>query len=160
MPLSKDYRFKSERLCFRGIEEGDACAIVRWRSNPDNYRYFFNSRPITMEEHCAWFKKYQKDPTRYDFIIEDSNGNAIGTCGLSRITGEGCEVSYMIGEVDARGKGYATEAIRAITDIAFSELGVSHIDARVLAHNDNSSKAALRSGFVEYERVFRIENRY
>ena len=157
MALTKDYRFESARLRFRGVEERDAADIVRWRSDPANYRNFLDAHPITLEEHLAWFARYLGDPTRYDFVMEDASGKAIGTCGLSGISGEGCEASYMVGDVSARGKGYATEALRAITGVAFRELDVTHVDARVLAHNEASSKVALGGGFSEHERVYRIE---
>ena len=148
MALSKDYRFESERLRFRGIEGRDAADIVRWRSDPANYRNFFNAAPVTPEEHLAWFERYLGDPTRYDFVIEDASGQAIGTCGLSGITEEGCEISYMIGDASARGRGYATEAVRALSVVAFRELGVGHIDAKVLAHNEASAKVALGGGVL------------
>ena len=156
MPLSKDYRFESERLRFRGIEGRDAADIVRWRGDPDNYRNFLDPRPITLEEHLACFEGYLGDPTRFDFIVEDGEGRPIGTCGLSHIGGGGCEASYMIGDAASRGKGYATEALRALTDVAFRELGASHVDARILPHNAASMRVAERCGFTEAERVYRM----
>ena len=156
MPLTKDYSFESARLRYRGIERRDAEDIVRWRSDPANYRNFFNARPITMEDHLAWFDGYLKDTKRYDFLIETPDGKPVGTCGLSAIDESGCEISYMIGDVGSRGKGYATEALRALTEVAFTELEVDHVDARVLAHNKASAKVALGGGYSEHERVFRI----
>ena len=156
MPLTKDYSFESARLRYRGIERRDAEDIVRWRSDPANYRNFFNARPISMEEHLMWFDGYLKDTTRYDFIIETPDGIPIGTCGLSGIGESGCEISYMIGDVGSRGKGYASEALRALTEVAFAELGVDHVDARVLPRNEASAKVAFGGGYSERERVFRI----
>ena len=159
MPLSKDYEFSSERLRFRGIAEEDAELIVEWRSNPENYRNFFNARPITLEEHLAWFGRYLDDSSRYDFMVIDSDGRRIGTVGLSRI-GEphgSCEISYMIGDVSARGKGYASEAVRALTDVAFSELDVASVDARIVAGNDASCRVVLAAGYAEVEQVFRVQ---
>lgn len=153
--LSKDYSFASERLRFRGIQEGDADFIVSWRSNPENYQNFLNAKPITIENHLRWFAGYLDDETRYDFLILDSEGRPIGTCGLSEITEDSCEISYMIGASDARGQGFATESIEALSEVAFNELGVSFIDARILAHNLASKKAAEKCGFLENEVVYR-----
>ena len=155
MALAKDYSFESERLRFRGIEERDAEAIVAWRSDPANYRNFLDPRPITLESHLAWFSRYLGDPTRFDFLVEDREGNAVGTCGLSNINGDACEISYMVGAVEARGRGYATEAVRALSEVAFRELDVKHVDARVLAHNEASMRVAAGGGFSEHERIFR-----
>lgn len=155
--LTKGYSFKSERLCFRGIEIEDAELIVAWRSNAANYRNFLNANPITLEDHLEWFKGYLNNASRYDFMIIEPNGTRIGTCGLSNIDNESCEVSYMIGDESCRGKGYAKEAVRALVNVAFKELNISHVEARILAHNKASMQVVLRTGFDEYERVYRIE---
>lgn len=155
MTLSKDYSFESERLKFRGIEERDAEIIVAWRSDPANYRFFLDPRPITLEGHLAWFSRYLDDSTRFDFLIEDKAGNAVGTCGLSSIDSGSCEISYMVGATEARGKGYATEAVQALTEVAFRELDVKHVDARILAYNEASMRVAASVGFSEHERLFR-----
>lgn len=155
MALTKDYAFESERLRYRGINELDAEQIVIWRSNPENYRNFLDPKPITIEEHLAWFTHYMDDSTRYDFLIVDGEGNSVGTCGLSNIGGASCEISYMIGSIAARGKGYATEAVRALTEVAFRELGVTYVDARILAHNTASIHVVEKCGFGEKERVYR-----
>lgn len=154
--LTKDYSFRSERLCFKGIQKDDAELIVKWRSKPENYKNFLNAKPITLEDHLKWFAGYLKNPTRYDFMISELDGTKIGTCGLSDIDEASCEISYMIGEESCRGKGYAKEAVQALSDVAFKELGVEHIDARILSHNKASMHVVLKSGFSEYERVYRI----
>lgn len=154
MALSKDYRFESERLWFRGIEERDAEVIVAWRSDPANYRNFLDPRPITLESHMAWFARYMEDTTRYDFLVEDGDGKAVGTCGLSNIDADSCEISYMVGAAEARGKGYATEAVRALTEVAFRELGVSRVDARILPHNEASVRVVSKCGYENTELVY------
>lgn len=154
--MDKDFSFKSERLRFRGIKESDAETIVAWRSNPANYRFFFNAKPITLEEHLAWFGRYLDDPTRYDFMMMGEGGESIGTVGLSSITSGSCEISYMIGDVKARGKGYAKEAVRRLTEIAFDELHVDNVYARIVAGNDASVAVVEAVGYSEAERVFRI----
>ena len=153
MPLSKTYSFSSERLTYRGITRDDAQRIVEWRNDPENYENFFDARPITLESHLSWFEKYLVDETRYDFMIF-LNGAPIGTCGISNITSTECEASYMIGDVSARGNGYATEALKAITNVAFRELGVKHVDLRILPNNVASMKVAVGGGFSEHERIF------
>jgi len=156
MSLAKDYCFTSERLRFRGIEVHDAEDIVRWRSNPENYKNFLDPRPITLESHLAWFERYLGDSTRYDFLIENNEGFPIGTCGLSAIAENSCEISYMIGDASARGKGYATEAVMALSEVAFRELGVQFIEARILPHNDASTRVVTKCGYDEVERVYKL----
>ncbi|MCI8469274.1 MAG: GNAT family N-acetyltransferase [Eggerthellaceae bacterium] len=156
--IAKDHVFASERLRYRGIARSDADRIVAWRSRPENYRTFFNARPITLPEHLRWYETYLHDDTRIDFMIIDAEGNPIGTAGLSNINGKSCEVSYMIGDESSRGKGFAKEALRAMCELAFDEMGVEEVVARVLPSNHASMGVARGAGFLEAERVFRLES--
>ena len=144
--MNKDFSFKSERLSYRGIQREDASVICKWRSDPQNYKHFLNPHPLSIDEHLVWFKKYLNDDTRYDFLILDLNGKAIGTAGLSNISDSSCEISYMIGAMDARGKGYAVEAVKALSTIAFDEFGVEDVFARILPSNVASMKVATGGG--------------
>ncbi len=152
--MNKDSVYKSERLELRGIALEDAETIVRWRSDPANYKNFFDQHPLTMDEHLAWFDRYLIDDTRFDFMIIDSEGTRIGTVGLSAINHESCEISYMIGNVEARGKGLATEVVETMSNIAFEELGVQKVWARILSHNVASARVIEGGGFEETERVY------
>lgn len=154
--LSKDYAFRSQRLKFRGIRREDADHIVAWRSDPENYMNFLTAKPITKESHLEWFQDYLNDPTRFDFIIMDQCGMPIGTCGLSDITEDKCEISYMIGVTNARGNGYAAEAIEAFSKVAFEVLGVTCIEAQILPHNIASIKAAERCGYRKQDNLYRL----
>lgn len=156
--MDKNMEFASERLRYRGITDADAGLIVAWRSDPENYQYFFEARPITVEGHLAWFHRYLGDEARYDFLILGEDGAPVGTCGLSSITPDSCEISYMIGDKAARGRGYAKETVRRLTSLAFDELGVSVVEARVVSGNDASVKVLIGGGYSEYERTFRAEN--
>ncbi len=154
--LSKSFEFDSDHLHFRGIRAQDAEIIVEWRGNPENYRFFLDPHQVTLEEHLAWFEKYLYDDSRFDFLIVNAEGTPVGTCGLSSIDGTSCEISYMIGAQDARGKGYAKEAVKRLTDVAFEELGVDFVEARILAQNEASMHVVAAANYEEYERVFRI----
>lgn len=152
--ISKNHTFVSKRLRYRGITLDDAEKIVGWRSEPDNYRYFFSGRPTIMKEHIEWFKRYMSDCSRFDFMISDLSGHRIGIVWLSDIVNDSCEVSYIIGEKESRNHGYATEAIQAICEMARKELGIVRFIARILPENIASQKTAEKAGFVEKERVF------
>ena len=155
--MDKNSTYSSDRLIYRGLTRSDAEVVVRWRSNPDNYRFFFSKKPITLEDHRRWFAGYLDDPSRYDFVIFDKDEMPVGTVGLSHIEGDSCEINYMIGETSARGKGYAKEAVQAMTDIALQELGVKTVYARVLANNPASMAVAEGCGFEDYEHVYVME---
>jgi ribosomal-protein-alanine N-acetyltransferase len=52
---------------------------------------------------------------------------------------------------EARGRGYATEAIAAISDWALAQPGVGEVRAQTLPDNEASVRALLRAGFTEIE---------
>ena len=158
--MDKSSRYVGGRIELVGLREDDAEDVVRWRSDPANYSMFFRKAPLAMEEHLAWFRAYLSDDTRYDFVIKElSTGVSVGTAGLSNIDRDAatCEISYMLGERSARGKGYATEAVELLCGAATRELGVKVIEARILPQNQQSMHVAERAGFEESHRVFRRE---
>lgn len=158
MLISKSCAFSSERLRYRGISLADSEKIVFWRSKPENYQNFLSARPLTLEEHLRWFEGYMEDPTRFDFMIINDRGESIGTAGVSNITASSCDVSYMIGDESSRGRGYATEALKAMCGIAFDELGVGEVVARILPGNEASRRVALRGGFSEHNGLFKLKS--
>lgn len=157
MTVDKGASFSSERLSFRGISRDDAGLIVSWRSDPENLASFFDRRPPTLESHLAWFEGYLEDPSRIDFMISDDDGRRVGTVALSAIGGGSCEVGYLIGDRSARGRGYASEAVRAACRYAFDVLGLDRVDARIRPGNAASERVASGAGLIEHEHVWRLE---
>ena len=145
----KQASFESQRLMYRGIHKDDAESIVKWRSDEQNYRYFFNPIPTTMKTHLLWLKKYLSDETRYDFLITEKETNReIGTVGLQNIRNKTANISCMIGEANAQKKGYGAEAMRALSDFSFKELNLESITAVVDIRNIASQKAVQRSAYT------------
>jgi RimJ/RimL family protein N-acetyltransferase len=58
------------------------------------------------------------------------------------------EIGYLIGDREAWGKGYASEAISEICRYGFEELELAKITAGIYEINTSSAKALLKSGFV------------
>ena len=58
------------------------------------------------------------------------------------------DIGLMLGEKSEWGKGYATEAIRAVTSFGFERLGLRKISAGCYAENVGSLKAFLKAGFT------------
>lgn len=62
------------------------------------------------------------------------------------------EFGILIGEADARGKGYGTEATRLMLDYAFTVLGLHNVILRVYAPNRAGTRAYEKAGFRECAR--------
>jgi RimJ/RimL family protein N-acetyltransferase len=56
------------------------------------------------------------------------------------------EVSYFL-RASARGRGFATRAVRLVTRWAFDELGIQRFELRAHPENEASIRVAERAGF-------------
>jgi len=58
-----------------------------------------------------------------------------------------CHLGYRIDEQE-QGKGYATEAIRAVVDYAFTKGGLHRIEANIMPRNLGSLRVVEKLGFI------------
>jgi len=86
---------------------------------------------------------------RYDWaMVEKASGQFIGICGFSVTSAknrEGGELGYCLNR-KAWGKGYATEATRAMIQIGFKKLGLRRITATCDAKNRASARVLEKAG--------------
>ena len=82
------------------------------------------------------------------FAIESGN-ELVGGIGLHKRASHIYETGYWIGE-PRWGKGYATESVKKILDIAFNINDVIRVQAFVFEGNTASEKVLLKCGF-KYE---------
>lgn len=135
----------TERLLLRHLQEQDDEALYGVFGDPEVMQY---GDGIQSRE---WVRNWlQKSMTQYRqrrfgpyVVVEKNSGNVIGYCGLfyfPNINGKPeVEIGYRLVR-SAWGKGYATEAARAVCEHAFKNLGIS----RLIALIDPSNVASLR----------------
>lgn len=145
---------KTERLTLRGITEKDAKDIVRWRSDPEVFRFFKSPHKLTYEEHVNWYRNsYLANDKRYDWLcIEDISNTPIGVFGLN-IENDQAEVNYLLAP-EAQHRGYAGEAVKALIHYANDSRGIHTITAEIHIDNLASRKLAEALGF----KLRKIEN--
>ena len=83
-------------------------------------------------------------------VHETSTGRLIGTCAFSQLDGDNGSALYhiTIGEQDAWGHGYGSEATQLMIDHAFGTLGLHRIALFVFEFNERAIRAYRRCGFV------------
>jgi RimJ/RimL family protein N-acetyltransferase len=83
-------------------------------------------------------------------IHERETDRLIGSCAFSQLDGENGSAMYhiTIGEKDAWGRGYGTEATRVMLEHAFGSLGLHRIGLTVFEFNERAIRAYERCGFV------------
>ncbi|MBE6596943.1 MAG: GNAT family N-acetyltransferase [Ruminococcaceae bacterium] len=158
----------TERLTLRALCPVDAEDMFEYSRRGDLTEYLLWSP----HESLAYTREYLKYVgTRYavgDFydwaVVLRESGKMIGTCGFTRIdtVNEWGEIGYVLNP-DYHGRGYATEAARAVLDFGFRRVGLHRVEARFMEGNSHSESVMKRLGmsFEGYEResIF-VKGRY
>jgi RimJ/RimL family protein N-acetyltransferase len=79
------------------------------------------------------------------FLITLRDGTVVGACGVVTAE-EPPELGYWLG-VEHWGKGYATEALHAVIDYAFTDLGHDAVQAGARVTNPASRRVLEKCGF-------------
>jgi RimJ/RimL family protein N-acetyltransferase/predicted GNAT family N-acyltransferase len=101
----------------------------------------------------TYIDQWQRNKTAPFVIIEKTSGELVGTAGLR--AGALADARPALGNVGywiARphwGKGYATQALKALLAYGFDTLGMNRIDACHLAENRASGRVMLRAGMQQ-----------
>jgi RimJ/RimL family protein N-acetyltransferase len=117
--------------------------------------------PYAEKDARAWIRRARRDRKAGRSlglsIVRRSDGELLGGVGLYQLEAGAAraEVGYWLGR-EHWGHGYATEAVKAILRVAFRELGLHRIEARVYPWNVASSRVVRRCGF-RYEGRLRDE---
>ena len=86
----------------------------------------------------------------YAITLNDS-GELIGCISLVNIEGASAETGYWLG-LDYWGRGYISEACRALLDFGFIQLRLNLVRARVLERNPASVRVLVKCGFKQVGR--------
>ena len=144
----------SERLLYRELHKRDVTnKYVNWLNDSEINRYLeVRHTPQTIESCIEFVKQMDSDPTQHlfgMFLIE--NGEHIGNIKLGFINQHHCrgQLSLFIGDKECWGKGYASEAVIAITKWGFEYLGLEKIEAGCCEENMVSRNVFLKAGYRE-----------
>lgn len=108
-------------------------------------------RPRSIATTTAPFERgIWSEPTSAVFALyERATWRLIGYTGLMQIDhiNQTAEFLIVIGEAEARGKGYGTEATTLVLDHAFLALGLGNVILRVSEYNRAGIRAYEKAGF-------------
>src|SRR5688572_2873657 len=126
------------RLLLRPPGPDDADAIYeRYASDPYVTRFLGWPRHRSLQETRAFLqfsaREWERWPAGPYLIVSRANGGLVGGTGLGFETAHEAVTGYVLAR-DAWGKGYATEALAAVVDVA-ARLGVTRLSA--LCHPDH-----------------------
>ncbi len=92
-------------------------------------------------------------------VVHKEDHRVIGECGITQIPGHEphVEIAWIFNKA-YQGKGFATEAARAVMDFAFTELHIARLYALIERFNARSIAVANRLG-MRYDRIIRAYKR-
>ena len=158
LPEMKDLPLiEGEKVILRPITDADTDDIVRWRNDPEVWRYFLFREPFTPEMHRAWLRDKVATGRVIQYIIIDrESGRSAGSVYFRDVDpkNESAEYGIFIGEADARGKGLGTETARLFTGFGLNVLRLHRISLKVLGGNEIARRSYEKAGF-RTEGVFR-----
>lgn len=143
---------RSARVRLTALTDDDVLTVARWHQDPLFLRLFDSraAKPRTQAELLEWLHEQHKSTTAFVFGIRLTSDDAlIGYVEIDAIewTHQTAWLSYCIGEVAERSKGYGTEAVHLALVFAFNELNLHRIQATVFSYNQPSMRVLETLGF-------------
>jgi RimJ/RimL family protein N-acetyltransferase len=127
-------------------------AFRRWYADPEIARLArYTEGPMRIDEVDRFFHARAMGPESLAMAIHvRDTDRLVGTCALSQMDGDHGSALYhiTIGEKDAWGKGYGTEATRLMVGHAFETLGLHRIALTVFAFNERAKRSYDACGFT------------
>jgi RimJ/RimL family protein N-acetyltransferase len=163
--MEPKWPLETERLLLRAFEEGDLDSMHAMQSDPDVARWLYNE-PRTLQETRELLGRKIDGALRAEddwlsaAAVERESGHVVGDIALHWVSEEHKtgEIGFILNPV-YQGRGYATEAARAMLRFAFDGMGFHRVIGRTEARNTPSARVLEKLGmrleahFVENEWV-------
>ncbi len=142
----------TERLILRDFVPSDEAAMYAIRRDPRFLEFYdpeLGTPEATARLHALFLEWQNEQPrTRWQLAITLAGDDApIGSAGIRRKPDHDFEadIGYEL-HVDHWGRGYATEAARALLAFGFEELGVARISSWCITENVRSAHVLEKLG--------------
>ena len=143
---------RGSRVVLRRHVPANLAAFHRWYADPEIARLArYQATPMRSEEIERFFAARVVGPDALAMAVhEGATDRLIGSCAFSQLDGENGSALYhiTIGESDAWGQGFGTEATQLMLDLAFGTLALHRIALYVFEFNERAIRAYRRAGFV------------
>lgn len=158
-------QIRGKRIILREQTEADASFYAYWFSQP---RIMFQcgfEKPIDEEEMKTVINVDHKSEDSVWFTITDLQGNIIGETGLLRMfpAWHQTDLTIIIPDPKMQSKGYGTEAIRLMLDLAFETYQMHRVSIGVVGLNTDALRFYEKIGFKKegiLEEAYYYNNEY
>jgi len=125
--------------------------VRRWYRDPELARLTrYSLAPMTDEEVDRFFHGRLMSPRSVAYaIVVRATGRLIGLTTFSNLDPDNGSVLYhiSIGEPDAWGRGYGTEATGLMLGLAFERIGLHRVSLSVFSFNRRAIRSYQKAGF-------------
>ncbi|MBQ1257155.1 MAG: GNAT family N-acetyltransferase [Clostridia bacterium] len=150
-PFEKMPVLETERLVLRKVRMDDANDMYAYSCDPLVAKHVLWDAHRSVNDTKAYLRymirKYRMgDPSSWG-IEEKATGKIIGTIGYMwyQADNNACEVGYSLARAKWN-KGYMTEALKAVIDYTFNDLGFHRIEAQHETDNEPSGRVMEKCG--------------
>lgn len=142
-----------ERIYLRDHVESDLHDFHRWISDPDVMAHL-TWKTATLEQSRSKLlesisEARAEDRIKYFFaIVRKSDDQYLGDCGFTMLGNNQADIGYFLLQ-KYTGNGYASEAIRILTEFGFEELKLEKICASCSIENHKSESLMKNIGMIK-----------
>ena len=145
---------ETERLVLRQVIEEDLDQLYEMFRDPEVAKYDYFHPVSSKAETLKFLERFNQDLSAneeitWGLILKETN-QLIGTCCLGEFN-EGArraEIGYDLTQKQW-GKGYATEAVKAVIDFGFIRMNLNRIEATITPGNDASVQVLKKLNFTQ-----------
>jgi ribosomal-protein-alanine N-acetyltransferase len=154
---------ETDNLVIRSYTADDAGALYPILSDAETMSFW--PAPFTPEQVRHWLDRTLASYAEHGFgrnaVMLKGSDELIGDCGIMRslVAGQNVNDLGYIFHKNYWGKGYATEAARAVMTDAFERLGLDVLHANMAYNNKPSRRVAERLGMTKIREFTNERNR-
>ena len=142
---------EGSRVMLRRHRVEDLPGVRRWYRDPEIARLTrYTLRPMSDDEIDRFFHGRLMSPESVAYAIDvRDTGRLIGLTTFSNLDPDNGSVLFhiSIGEPDAWGNGYGTEATELMLSLAFDRIGLHRVGLSVFSFNERAIRAYEKAGF-------------
>lgn len=145
-------KIEGKKIFLRFMTSDDTDLIVKWRNNPRVRHNFIYQKPFTPQGHRQWIESMIQTGAAIQFIIcEKETERPVGSVYFRDIdrTHNKAEYGIFIGEDDAAGRGYGSEACELACQYGFEKMHWHKIFLRAFSQNRQAIKSYENAGFIQ-----------
>jgi UDP-4-amino-4,6-dideoxy-N-acetyl-beta-L-altrosamine N-acetyltransferase len=142
-------------ITIRNMGAEDVELVFEWRNDPRVRKYMFNSDPIELNDHAAWFDKMCQNPQRHLLLV----CKGVKPFGFVQFNINECrkvaDWGFYVDPISPKGQGAVLG--HAALNYGFKTLSLNKIYGQVLVENSKSLAFHKKLGFTE-EEIFQTQH--